>query len=237
LTEQTTVHPDTLPADIVARMMTRRGHLHVFDAIAATRTALVVIDMQNAFLTPGAPSEAPVARDIVPNVNRLAAAVRAAGGTVAFTQGAFKPTGPDSWPLFFDTMVNPAYSAAILDALTEGSPGHALWPELDVQPQDICVRKKRYSAFFPGACALPELLRQRGIDTVIIAGTLTNVCCEASARDAMMADFRVVMVSDANAARSDAEHLGTLATFIQFFGDVRNTGEVIALLAGKTVPA
>jgi ureidoacrylate peracid hydrolase len=229
------MHPDTLPADIVARMMTRRGHLHVFDAIAAKRTALVVIDMQNAFLTPGAPSEAPVARDIVPNVNRLVRAVRAAGGVVAWTQGTFKPTGPDSWPLFFDTMVNAAQSAAILDALTEGRPGHALWPELDAQADDICVRKKRYSAFFPGSCPLPELLRARGIDTVVIAGTLTNVCCEASARDAMMADFRVVMVSDANAARSDAEHLGTLATVIQFFGDVRKTDEVVAMLAGKTL--
>ena len=230
------MHPDTLPADIVARMMQRRGHLHVFDSIAAQRTALVVVDMQNAFLMPGSPSEAPAARDIVPNVNRLVSAVRAGGGVVAWTLGTFKASGPDSWPMFFDTMVNAAQSAAILDALTEGRPGHALWPDLDVRADDICVRKKRYSAFFPGACDLPEQLRARGIDTVIIAGTLTNVCCETSARDAMMADFKVVMVSDANAARSDAEHIGTLATVIQFFGDVRKTDEVVAMLAGKTLP-
>jgi len=99
-----------------------------------------------------------------------------------------------------------------------------------VQPQDLRVRKNRYSAFFPGACDLPQQLRARGVDTVLIAGTLTNVCCEASARDAMMGDFKTVMVSDANAARSDAEHVAALATLIQFFADVRTTDEVIGLL-------
>ena len=74
-----------------------------------------------------------------------------------------------------------------------------------------------------------------GIDTVIIAGTLTNVCCEASARDAMMADFKTFMAADANAARSDAEHLASLATVIQFFGDVRSCDELIAMLHGHTV--
>ncbi len=228
------MHPDTLPREIVERMLERRGHLHLFDSIDPQRTALVVIDMQNAFLEPGAPSETPVAREIVPNINRLAAAVRAAGGAVAWTQGTFE--GPHSWPLFFDTMVKRAKSDAILDALTEGRPGHALWKGLDVAPEDLKIAKRRYSAFFPGACDLPQRLRERRIDTVLIAGTLTNVCCEASARDAMMADFRTIMVSDANAARSDAEHVAALATVVQFFGDVRTTDEVLALLARQPVP-
>jgi ureidoacrylate peracid hydrolase len=71
-------------------------------------------------------------------------------------------------------MVNPVFSASILQALTPGHPDHELWPELDVQPGDLRVRKKRYSAFYPGACDLPERLRERGVDTVIITGTLTN---------------------------------------------------------------
>lgn len=225
------MHPTDLPADIVERMRIRRGRLHLFDHLDPRRTALVVIDMQNAFLRPGAPSETPVAREIVPQINRLAQAVRAGGGVVAYAQGSFQPTGPEAWPLFFEHMVNPAYSSAILQALTPGHPDHALWPELDVQPQDLRVRKKRYSAFFPGACSLPEQLRERGVDTVIITGTLTNVCCEASARDAMMGDFKTVMVSDANAARSDAEHVAALATLVQFFADVRRTDDVLAMLA------
>jgi ureidoacrylate peracid hydrolase len=57
------------------------------------------------------------------------------------------------------------------------------------------------------------------------------VCCEASARDAMMGDFKTVMVSDANAARSDAEHLAALVTLVQFFADVRSTNDVLAMLS------
>lgn len=63
------MHPCQLPADIVERMITRRGHLHLFRTLDPARTALVVIDMQNAFLQPGAPSETPVAREIVPNID------------------------------------------------------------------------------------------------------------------------------------------------------------------------
>lgn len=225
------MHPSELPDDITERMRVRRGRLHLFERLDVSRTALVVIDMQNAFLRPGAPSETPMARAIVPQINRLAQAVRAGGGVVAFAQGSFQPSGPEAWPLFFEHMVNPAFSAAILQALTPGHPDHELWPELDVQAGDVRVRKKRYSAFFPGACSLPEQLRERGVDTVIITGTLTNVCCEASARDAMMGDFKTVMVSDANAARSDAEHLAALVTLVQFFADVRSTNEVLAMLS------
>jgi ureidoacrylate peracid hydrolase len=127
-------------------------------------------------------------------------------------------------------MVSPELSAEILEALTEGAAGHELWHELDVQPSDLRVRKNRYSAFFPGASDLPGALRSRGIDTVLIAGTMTNVCCEASARDAMMDGFKTIVVSDANAARSDAEHTASLATVVQFFGDVRSTDEVAELL-------
>lgn len=224
------MHPSKISPHIAQRMLERRGHLHVFERIEPARTALVVIDMQVAFLAPGEPAETPTARAIVPNINRLAHAVRTAGGTVAWVQAVFNR---GDWPLYFDYMVTPRVSEAVLAALTEGAPGQALWPALDAQPGDLRVTKKRYSAFFPGACPLPERLRERGIDTVIIVGTLTNVCCEASARDAMMADYKTIMVADANAARSDAEHVGALDSVVQFFADVRTTGEVLGLLSGK----
>ena len=178
-----------------------------------------------------------MARAIVPQINRLSQALRQHGGVVAFAQASFQPQGPDAWPLFFDHMVSPAFSAAILEALTPGRPGHALWHGLDVQAQDLRAPKNRYSAFFPGACAIPDRLREKGVDTVLIAGTLTNVCCEASARDAMMAGFKTVMVSDANAARSDAEHLAALVTLAQFFADVRSTDEVLGMLSAGAAPA
>lgn len=224
------MHPAELPGEIVERLFRRRGKLHLFDALQGPRTALVVIDMQHSFVAAGAPSAVDTAREIVPNINRLAATLRAAGGSVAWVQATYTRTGPGYWPLFFDYMVSREVSRDILEALTEGAPGHALWHELDVQSADLRVRKNRYSAFFPGASDLPQLLRGRSIDTVLIAGTMTNVCCEASARDAMMDGFKTIVVSDANAARSDAEHTASLATILQFFGDVRASGEIMELL-------
>lgn len=227
------MHRNDIPGAIRERLRERRGRLHLFDAIEPARTALVVIDMQRAFLEPGAPSEVPAAREIVANINALARALRRAGGLVAWTQATFTTEGPGYWPLFFDYMVTPELSKRILGELARGAPGHALWAELEVQDGDVVAAKSRYSAFFPGACELPNLLRVRDIDTILIAGTMTNVCCEASARDAMMDGFKTIVVADANAARSDEEHLAALVTIAQFVGDVRSTGEVISLLQGK----
>ena len=64
---------------------------------------------------------------------------------------------------------------------------------------DVYIFKNRFSAFLPTSSDIAEQLRRRGIDTVIIVGTLTNVCCESSGRDAAMMDFKTIMISDANA--------------------------------------
>ena len=136
----------------------------------------------------------------------------------------------EGWPLFFEHMVRPELAARILAALRPNSPDHALWPELAIAPTDIVVPKYRFSAFLPGASALPAILRGRGVDTVLIAGCMTNMCCNSSARDAIMTDFRTIMVSDSNAARTDAEHLSALGSFLTGFGDVRRSEELIAKL-------
>ena len=73
-------------------------------------------------------------------------------------------------------------------------------------------------------------MRAQGFDTVLITGTVTNVCCESSARDAMMLNFKTIMVSDANAALTDAEHNATLASIYSTFGDVMDTDFLIECL-------
>jgi ureidoacrylate peracid hydrolase len=218
-------HP-ALPAELVAAAAARRGRAHVYETFEAPRTALVVIDLQRAFMEKGAPSEVPQAREIVPAINTLAARLRAAGGTVVFVQATFEAGG---WPNFFDHMVAPELSQRILDALQQGADLHRLWPELEVQSGDVVVPKYRLSAFLPGTSTLPAILRGRGIDTVLIAGCMTNVCCDTSARDAVMTDFRTVMVADCCAARTDEAHLAALATFLQAFGDVRDSSEMMAI--------
>ena len=76
------------------------------------------------------------------------------------------------------------------------------------------------------------VLRSRGIDTVLVGGTKTNVCCDSTARDAMMLDFKSVMISDCCAASSDDEHLASLETFIQQFGDIMTSDDVMDRMSG-----
>jgi ureidoacrylate peracid hydrolase len=187
-----------------------------------------VIDMQNAFCAPGAPGEVVTAREIVPNINRLAQETRSSGGVVVWVQMTI--AGRHDWPIFLDTLVLPELGEQILVDLLPGSEGQKLWPALEVQSSDMVVTKNRFSAFLPSACDLGDQLRRRGIDTVIIVGTLTNVCCESSGRDAAMSDFKTIMISDANACRSDDDHIATLSTFAQVFGDVCSTEEMVLML-------
>jgi len=77
---------------------------------------------------------------------------------------------------------------------------------------------------------LADVLGSRGVDTVLITGTVTNVCCESTARDAMMLNFKTVMVSDGNAALTDEDHKAALCAFYLTFGDVMTTDAVIASL-------
>jgi len=141
------------------------------------------------------------------------------------------------WSVAFE-LATPQMREKRIAALTEGSPGHELWPELDVRGEDEIVRKYRYSAFMPGTSELPDRLRARSFDTVLITGTVTNVCCESSARDANMTNFRTVMVSDGNAANSQEEHDASLTAFYNVFGDVMDTDMIIASLQrGRAVRA
>ena len=226
------MHPIDLPQDVKDRVISRRGKLHLYEDLDPAKSALIVIDMQNAFMEPDAVAEVPIAREIVPNINQLADACRDAGGTVAWVQVTASPKGgPDYWPGLLEHVNTKERSARFVEALAEGSHGHALWPDLVVKDGDMMVKKNRYSTFLPGASDLADQLKARDIDTVFITGTLTNVCCESSARDAMMTDFKTIMVSDGNACLRDDEHLAALSTVLQVFGDVFSTEEMIGLLS------
>jgi ureidoacrylate peracid hydrolase len=171
----------------------------------------------------------PMAREIVPNVNRLASVVRATGGGVFWIKNTFDERSAIDWSNAH-AMLTPHSRARRTEAMSEGTKGQELWPELDVRPEDEIVRKYRFSAFLPGTSELPYRLRARGFDTVLITGTVTNVCCESSARDAMMTNFKTIMVSDANAAMTMEEHQASLIAFYAIFGDVMDTDFVIQRL-------
>ncbi len=110
--------------------------------------------------------------------------------------------------------------------MSPGAEGVELWHEIEAHESDTYIEKNRYSCLAPGASQLERVLRSRGIGTLLIAGTKTNICCEATARSAFDMDFKVVMVSDCLAALSPREHQAALENTIQQFGDVMTSSEV-----------
>jgi ureidoacrylate peracid hydrolase len=230
------MHNVAIPPHSIERALQRRGRLHPFASLDPVRTALVVVDLQNGFMAPGQPAETPYAREIVPAVNRLAAATRAAGGTVVWVQNTITPEAVQSWSVWFGDFGGGEWGPRMRQAFTPGDFGHALYPSLEVQPGDLTVRKTRFSAFIQGASDLDAILRGRGIDTLIIVGTATNVCCESTARDAMMLNYKVFFVSDANACRTDEEHNATLGILMVMFADIRSTDEMVGLLHDNAIP-
>lgn len=225
------LHRIELPDYVAERVRSRRGGEPAFASLSPKRTALVVVDLQNGFMAPGQPAEMPTARAIVPNVNRLAAATRAAGGTVVWIKNTYDAEAAMTWSVWRGHFATGEWGKRMEQAFTPGDPGYEIYGDLDVQSGDLVIPKRRFSALVQGSSTLDTVLRQKGIDTLLIVGTATNVCCESTIRDGMMMNYKCIMVSDANACRTDEEHNATLATVAILFGDVRPTDEVIAMLA------
>ena len=133
-------------------------------------------------------------------------------------------------PLYHDYFFTPENGKKHKDGLTAGTEKHKIYPKLDVRSEDETVDKTRFSPFIQGSSDLHSRLQSLGIENLIITGTATNMCSESAARDAMMLDYKVVMVSDGNAARFDEDHLAGMTSFYQSFGDVRTADESIAML-------
>jgi ureidoacrylate peracid hydrolase len=225
------MHKIAIPQAVIDRVLKRRESLHVFGEVDPTRTAHIVVDLQNGFMAPGQPVEIAAAREIVPNVNRISAAARAAGGLVVYIQNTIDAAAKETWSTWFTYMSGEKRRESVEAAFADGSYGHSLWHGLEVLPGDLKVKKTRFGAFVPGSSELHAILQERNIDTLIITGTATNVCCESTARDAMMMNYKVIFVSDGTATHTDEEHNATLGTMVANFADVMSTNEVVACLA------
>ena len=223
------MHELSIPPHVLERVIRRAGRPHPFDVIEPAKTALVIIDMQNYFMKPGFQGEVPMARKIVPTVNRLAAATRELGGHVVWVKNTTTGTR-ESWSVLHDWLQTPDRRDRRYASMELGQEGHALWSELDTRPEDAQIVKKRFSAFIQGSSDIEAYLRGRGIDTLLIGGTATQVCCESSARDAMMLNFKVIMVPDALATYSDEEQNISLRAFYSNFGDLQTADQAIASL-------
>lgn len=216
-------HPSGINQAIVDKVFARRGRLHAFEHIDPKKTALVVVDLDIG--TVQRLRKDSDATSLIEYVNDLATALRGKGGIVAWVT---TPIG----------QATDVFRAIMGDRLTqmyeqEASAGesHKVADALEVHEGDVHATKRNASAFFPGNANLHEQLQARGIDTVLIVGAVTNVCCESSARDAYELGYKVIMVSDAMWGHKHGLHEGTLAVVFRNFGDVRPYTEVVSLLS------
>jgi nicotinamidase-related amidase len=200
--------------------------------IDSSRLTLLVHDMQNAFVghIPSFPVEC---RAIIPNLQRLIAAFRAASRPVIYSQAAMRRDFLD-WRL-----VTAVFPRAALDELTEDNPGIGICPELAPAAGDIVIRKSAYSPF--QNTNLEGLLRGLGTDGLMVAGVTTNVGCDSTIRDAFYRGIKTLLVTDASGTDGIAEtpwgpisaeqmHRATCATLGQYFTELVTTDQALARL-------
>lgn len=153
------------------------------------KTAVIVVDMQNDFVAPGVPMQSQQALDMVPRLAATLKACRELGMKVIYTTHAHRRDGCDMG--LYDDLYPPVANRL---ALVDDTPGVEIYPDLAPQAGEHVIKKHRYSGFF--ATDLDLILREWGVDTVVVSGTTTENCCHATARDAMFRNYRVVFLAD-----------------------------------------
>lgn len=194
--------------------------------IERDRTALLVIDMQNDFVKEGAILEVPKIRSQIPKIKRLIETCRELGIPIIYTKQVYRANSKVK-PLVLEML--PLLEK---EGLRDGTEGAEIYSELEPKPEDITVRKMGFNAFYN--TDLESILRnikgRRNVDTLIICGTVTNICCESTARDAFERDYKVVFGSDITSAWTDEFQTLTLKNIEYAFGRVMTCDEIVNAL-------
>ena len=200
-------------------------------AFEPSRTALVNVDVQRCFVEES-PLAAENGRELVDRINRLAANCRDAGMPVIHTRGRMRADGSNLGVMA--EMVPPF----IIALYTEGAESAELHDALEVASSDIILDKPRYGAFH--GTDLELILRSKGVDTIIVSGIATNICCETTAREAAQRDFRVIFLNDGTGTKEmngvPAEQLqrSTCASLGMVFAQIASVDEVMAIARARS---
>jgi len=184
-------------------------------------SALIVVDMQEDFVNPSNPLCVPEAYRQVPRIKALIEACREIGVPVVYT--AYNIAADCSADFY-------QYWDAVADgAGREGSEGADIYREIYPQPDERVIRVKHTYDSFAGT-DLDYVLRNRHIRTIIICGTLTNFCCESTARSGYALNYHVVFGSDVTATDNAQAHNATIRTMRRGFARVMEYQTIIDLL-------
>lgn len=200
---------------------------------APARAALINVDTQTCFVE-GSPLASPDGLVLVDRINRLAGVCRDAGMLVVHTRGWMRPDGSN---LGVMAELVPPF---IVELYTEGAEAAELHSSLVVDDRDVILNKPRYGAFH--GTDLELVLRTRGVDTVIVSGIATNICCDTTAREAAQRDFRVFFLSDGTATKemagvpADELQRATCTSLSMVFAQVLTVDEMIGKIRAAAVP-
>ena len=219
------INKQSLQAWFRAHSQSRLGRDYINERFVAKKTALVVVDMQNYFMKQGFLAACPMAIEIVPVINEMASDLREKGGTVVWIQTTAAPEATKDWSIYKELYSSKNWERRNTE-LAEDHEGYEIWPELMVSDTDLRVKKSRFSAFIAGSSDIDTQLKALNIDTLLISGVATGVCCEATARDAMMLNYRTTMVSDGLASMTIEAHENALKALYGMFADVQMCSEI-----------
>lgn len=222
----------TVPLSGVATLPARPENL----PINPSETALIVVDMQNAYASPGgyldlAGFDIEGAEAVIDKITLLVEAARAAGVIVVFFQNGWDPDyveagGPGSPNWWKSNALKTMRERPELQGklLAKGTWDYQLVDRLKPQPGDIVIEKPRYSAFYN--TALDSMLRARGVKTLAFCGIATNVCVESTLRDGFFLEYFSVLLEDAtHQAGPDFLQAATVYNVEKFFGWVSSTAD------------
>jgi ureidoacrylate peracid hydrolase len=195
-----------------------------FTSIEPRRTALIAVDLQNGFLDADSPFGIAGAAAIVPGVNALAEKLRAAGGTIVFLRHTVSDDPRFALPDWLE--LHRPKLASSKHVFRKGSTSHELHPGVDAREGDLIVDKHRYSAMPTTSSDLHEMLQSRGINMLVVTGVATHACCESTARDAAMLDYKVIFTSDGTATYNDELQSWSLINLGMLFADISTMAEV-----------
>lgn len=219
-------------------------------------TAVVVVDMQNDFASPGgmfdrAGIDITGVQAIVRNVGAVLDAARAAGVFVVYLKMGFRPDLADAgYPSSPTWLKHVPLDVGAEVVAPDGEPSRILirdcWnteivAELKPHADDAVLYKTRYSGFF--GTELDEVLRDRHVKRLIVVGATTSVCVESTVRDAMFRDYHCLVVSDATAEPIAADsprsnHEASLLTLELLFSQLATTSDVVtSLRTAAALPA
>lgn len=185
-------------------------------------SALLVVDMQQFFLDEASPTFTCGGVAILPTVKRVLSAFRKAGRPVIFSRHVHHPGDLDVGIMGW------WWEGKCL----EGSPESEVHPELAPLPGEKVIFKHRYSAFYN--TDLETVLRCLKVEDVVIAGTMTNMCCESTARDAYYRDYRVFFLADGTGSITEEMHLASLLNLAFGFAYITTSDNVVAQLTRES---